>query len=127
MSQFLKNGLNKEDIVLKSDGKQFFSYLYITDTVSGIFEVFFNGKNGEAYNISDENSDITLKNLADKIASYSNKKVIFQLPDDLEKKGYSTATKARLCNKKLLELGWKPKYNINTGIKRTLDILSSID
>lgn len=82
------------------------------------------GKCGEAYNISYEKCDITLKELANIIAKVSGTKVIFDLPDEVEKTGFSTATKAILDNSKIKKLGWKSIYNIEDGIKRTIEILS---
>ena len=126
MSQFLNKALSKEDIILKSNGNQFYSYLYIADTVSGIFFNLFNGKNGEAYNISDSSSDIKLKELAAIIAKAVSKKVKFEIPNETEKKGFSCATKARLDNSKLKKLGWSARYDIHDGVKRTLQILSDL-
>ena len=126
MSQFLSKALSNEDIILKSDGNQFYSYLYIADTVSGIFVNLFNGKNGEAYNISDASSDIKLKDLAAIIAEAVSKEVKFELPNELETKGFSCATKARLDNSKLKKMGWNVRYDINEGIKRTLQILGDL-
>lgn len=126
ISQFIKNGIAKEDIVLKSKGTQFFSYTYVIDAVSGLLTVMLKGKCGEAYNISDEKSDITLKDLANLIANISKTKVIFELPNKVESAGYSKATKARLDNSKISKLGWNAHYDINSGIKRTISILSDI-
>jgi nucleoside-diphosphate-sugar epimerase len=127
LSQFLHKAVNGEDIVLKSEGKQYFSYLHVTDTVSGLLTVLLKGNTGEAYNVADVESDITLKDLAGIIADYSGKKVIFEIPDELEKAGYSTANVARLDSAKLKEIGWNAKYDIKSGIKRTIDILKVID
>lgn len=123
ISQFINKALNDEDIILKSDGSQYYSFLYMSDSVSGLLKVLLDGNTGEAYNISDEASDITLKNLATLIANTCNKKVIFELPDEVEKTGFSKATKARLDNKKLTELGWNAVYNIEEGVARTIAIL----
>lgn len=123
ISQFINKAINGEDIVLKSDGSQYYSFLYMSDSVSGLLKVLLDGKTGEAYNISDEKSDITLKKLADLIAKTCNKKVKFELPDEVEKAGFSKATKARLDNSKLTNLGWRPIYNIEEGINRTIAIL----
>lgn len=127
ISQFINNGINNEDIVLKSKGTQYYSYTYMSDAVSGLLTVLLKGINGEAYNIADENSDIMLKDLAQIIANYSGHKVVFELPDEIEKAGYSKATKARLSSKKIKQLGWKPQYNIKNGIERTLSILKSLN
>ena len=126
ISQFIKKCLAGEDIVLKSEGLQYYSYTYVADAVSGLLWVLLVGDNGEAYNIADENSDIMLKDLAAIIAGIKERKVVFEIPDAIEAAGYSRATKARLDGHKLRRLGWTPRYDINTGIKRTIDILETL-
>ena len=123
LSQFLWNAIDGKDIVLKSAGNQYFSYLHCDDAVSGLLTVMLKGASGEAYNIADAESDIRLKDLAALIAEYAGTKVIFDLPDETEKAGFSTATTARLNSEKLRALGWWPKYDIRSGIKATLDAL----
>lgn len=127
LSQFLHKGVAGEDIVLKSAGTQFYSYLYVMDSVSGLLTVLLNGESGEAYNISDDASDIMLKDLAAIIADYAGEKVVFEIPDAVESAGYSKATKARLDSSKLNSLGWKAKYDIKTGIVRTMEMLKAIN
>lgn len=123
LSQFLKKGLAHEDIVLKSAGTQYYSYTYLADAVAGLLTVLLCGKKGGAYNIADEESDIMLKDLAGIIAKASGTKVVFDVPDVVEAAGYSTATKARLDNKKISELGFRAKYDIESGIERTLKMM----
>ena len=125
ISQFIHKGLNNENIILKSAGKQFYSYTYVTDAIAGFFIVLLKGDSGEAYNIADSSTDITLKELAELIAQLSNTKVVFDLPDAVEKLGYSTATKARLSGEKIKNLGWKSKYSLTEGLSRTLKILQT--
>lgn len=123
LSQFIKKGIAGEDIVLKSAGTQYYSYQYVADSVSGLLTVLLCGESGEAYNIAEERSDIMLKDLAAIIAEFSGKTVVFELPDTVEAAGYSKATKARLDGHKLQALGWKPRYEIQGGIMRTMSIL----
>ncbi|MBR0458811.1 MAG: NAD-dependent epimerase/dehydratase family protein [Victivallales bacterium] len=125
MSQFLRKGIAREDIVLKSAGTQFYSYTYVADAVSGLLTVLLCGETGQAYNIADQASDITLRDLASIIAENAGTKVVFDLPDAVEAAGYSKATKARLNPAKLQALGWKAQYDIRRGIARTLEILRS--
>ena len=127
ISQFIKKGVAGEDIILKSEGNQFYSYQYMADSVSGLLTILLSGENGEAYNIAEEHSDIMLKDLAAIISDINGKKVVFEIPDATEAAGYSTATKARLDGSKLLALGWKPRYDIRSGIERTIRILKEID
>ena len=125
ISQFIKKGIAGEDIVLKSEGTQYYSYQYMADSVSGLLTVLLCGENGEAYNIAEEHSDIMLKDLASVIAEMNGKKVVFEIPDAVEAAGYSTATKARLDGHKIQLLGWKPQYDIKSGMERTIRILKS--
>jgi nucleoside-diphosphate-sugar epimerase len=127
MSQFLHKAIAGEDIVLKSAGTQYYSYTYVADAVSGLLTVLLCGEKGEAYNIADEKSDITLKDLAETIAGCVGKKVVFEIPDFVESAGYSTATKARLDGTKLKSLGWNLKYPIKDGVERTISILCELD
>ena len=127
ISQFIKKGIAGEDIVLKSAGNQYYSYQYVSDTVSGLLTVLLCGESGEAYNIAEEHSDITLKDLASVIAGMNGKEVVFEIPDAVEAAGYSTATKARLDGLKLQNLGWRPKYDIKSGMERTIRILRQMD
>lgn len=124
ISQFIHKAVQKEDIVLKSDGSQLYSYTYVTDAVMGILTILLLGKSKCAYNIADSHSDIMLRDLAEILAEISNKKVIFDLPDDIEAAGYSKATKALLDSSALEELGWKAKVHIREGLQKTIGLLS---
>lgn len=124
LSQFLKKGVNREDIVLKSAGMQNFSYCYVADAVCALLTLFACGQCGEAYNIADEHSDIRLKDLAAIIAQSVGTKVVFEVPDAVESAGYSKASTALLDAEKIHRLGWRAKYTIQDGIRRTIEILS---
>ena len=123
VSQFIRKAVAGEDIVLKSEGNQYYSYTYVCDAVSGLLTVILKGECGEAYNIADESCDIRLKDLAAVLAEKAGVKVVFELPDAVEKAGYSTATKARLDGSKIKALGWRPRYDIRSGMDRTVDML----
>ncbi len=126
LSQFIRNGLNKEDIVLKSEGTQYYSYTYVADAISGLLTILLKGESGQAYNIADIQSDIMLKDLAQIIASEAGTAVVFDLPDATEAAGFSKATKARLDSTKLQQLGWHAHYTIEEGMHRTLEVLREI-
>ena len=126
ISQFFNNALRGEDIVLKSEGRQYYSYLYVADSVSGLLTVLLKGASGEAYNIADESGDVTLRDLATLIAGRVGRRVVFQLPDAVESAGFSRATKARLDGGKLRTLGWLPSYGISQGVAQNLGILGKM-
>ena len=123
LSQFLWKALAGEDIVLKSKGEQYFSYIHCEDAVRAILMILEKGTCGEAYNVADEKSDIQLKDLAELVAGYSGTKVVFDLPTEKEAAGFSKATVARLDSAKLKSLGWTPMYDIKSGVFETINFI----
>lgn len=127
MSQFLRNGLNGENIVLKSTGNQYYSYTYTADAVSGLLTVLLKGEDGQAYNVADSSCDIRLKDLAALIASAAGTQVVFDLPDAIESAGFSKATKARLDGARLRKMGWAIQFPLKEAITRTLEVLKDLE
>ncbi len=124
-SQFIKNAINNEDIVLKSEGKQYYSYCYVADAAYALLYLLLNGKNGEAYNVANSEFDLTLKEFATKISAIVGTKVIFEIPDSDESQGYSKATQAILDTKKIESLGWKPLYSVDEGLEQVIKIMKN--
>ena len=123
-SQFILKALNAEDIVLKSKGNQFFSYTYVADIVSAMLHILIHGETATPYNISNDNCNLHLKDFASLCARWADKQVIFELPSEVENKGYSIAMTAILTNDNLKSLGWIGRYSAEEAINRTLTIMS---
>jgi len=105
-AQFIRNVLRGEDIVMKSTGEQFRSWCYVVDCVSALLHILLKGENCQAYNIADETSNITIKELAEMISEIRNKKVVMEVPTDDEKAGYNVVKKSVFSTKKIRDLGW---------------------
>lgn len=124
-ADFLRNILNEENIVLKSDGSSIRTYTYISDAVSAMFKVLLQSKD-IVYNIADEKSETSIKQLAETMVSiYPEKglKLEFDI-DTSSNKGAAAFTLGILSTEKIRnELNWKPKYSIKDGFKRTLEFL----
>ena len=123
IAQFIKNAANDDDIVLKSEGKQLYSYIDVFQAAYAVLFIMLNGENGNAYNISADSGEWYMRELADMAASHAGKKVVFDLPDEKEKAGFSTATKALLDNNKLKKLGWQECFECNEILDYTIDIV----
>ena len=123
LSQFILNAVNGEDIVLKSEGKQRFSYVYAADAVRALFLILFDGVDGAAYNIADTHETLQLREIAKILAEISDRQVVFDLPNEVEKKGFSRAQTAVLATDKIQKLGWKAQYDMENGLKRTVEIM----
>ncbi|OAU48255.1 dTDP-glucose 4,6-dehydratase [Lacticaseibacillus rhamnosus] len=124
-SQFILKAVNKENIILKSQGSQYYSYAYVADVVSALLFLLVRGKNGEAYNVANPELDIHLKDFAGELAKVVNRKVVYNLPDATELAGYSKVTKAVLDTKKINKLGWEPLFGREASLKHTIEILRS--
>lgn len=125
-SQFINNAVNGENIVMKSDGMQEYSYGYVGDCAVALFFIMLKGGRGEAYNIADPNSKIRLRDFAEFSAKAGGTQVVYEAPTDIEKMGYSKITKATMNVDKLLSLGFISKYPVEEGIKRTVDYIKEM-
>lgn len=124
-AQFLRNALEGTDIVLKSMGEQKRSYTYVFDAVSAILTILFSGKSNECYNVSNENSISTIAEVARTVADIAGTKVVFDIPSELESKGFSKPQNCILDNTKLKSLGWLGKYTLLKGMDECYCILKS--
>jgi nucleoside-diphosphate-sugar epimerase len=119
----MRNVLKGEPVVLKSAGTQSRSYCYVAECVTGLLYILTNGKNKNAYNIANDASEITVKELAEAVALAGGQELVIESAGAEEKKGYSTFTKAVLNADKLKSLGWRPRYGLDEGIRNSLEIL----
>ena len=124
-AQFLRNAINGENIVLKSKGEQKRTYCYVMDAVSGLLKVLFSGKSCEAYNVANDASIATIAELASCVAELAETKVVFDLPDEIESKGFSKPQNCVLETTKIKALGWQGKFSLKQGLKETMDILKN--
>lgn len=122
-AQFLRKAINHENIVLKSKGEQYRSWIYVKDCAFAILTILFRGQNGEAYNVADEHSCVTIHELAELIAKQSGVNVIFEIPTNEESKGFSFIKNALFDTSKLQALGWQPQYNLERGISESIKLL----
>lgn len=123
-AQFIRNVLRGEDIVMKSTGEQFRSWCYVVDCANGILHILLKGQNREAYNIADDKSNITIKKLAEIIAKIEDRKVIIDIPSDVEKVGFNVVKKSIFDISKLCNLGWNPlNDNINDNLISVINYL----
>lgn len=119
-AQFIRNVLRAENIVMKSTGAQFRSWCYVVDCVSALLHVLLLGENGQAYNIADNNSNVSIKELAELIASIGKKRVIRDIPDEIERLGGNVVTKSVFSTEKLTALGWQPQTPLAKGLEKTI-------
>lgn len=119
-AQFIRNVIQGDNIVMKSTGEQFRSWCYVVDCVSALLYILLKGDCGEAYNIADADSNISIRELAEAVARISGQKVIIDLPDSDEKRGFNPVTKSVFSTEKIMTLGWRPMHHIDDGFYHTI-------
>ena len=123
VAQFAKKAAARENIVLKSEGNQKYSYAFETDAAAGILYTLLLGEPGRAYNVADRESDITLKKLAGILAQIAGTQVVFERPEETEQRGYSGRTKGMLDPSQLESLGWQACVHLQEGLRCTVESL----
>ena len=120
---FISQIIEKEKIVLKSDGTAVRSFMYITDAIIAMFYVMLKGENGVAYNIVSENGEASVKELANIMAAkVADKqiKVIFDYAKRNEIEVASALSVVTGSSEKLSGLGWTMNYSIAEGSSRMM-------
>ena len=124
-AQFARSVAEGKDIVLNSKGETVRSYCSIDDAVSALLFILVFGENGEAYNVSSDNSTVSILELA-RLFCEENKdiKVVFDFKDNAQT-GYLKTNKISLNNAKLKGLGWQSTDNICSMVKAVCDEFKS--
>lgn len=119
-AQFAKSVIKGDDIVLHTKGESAKPYCYTIDAVIAIFYLLLKGENGDAYNIANSNTYISIHDMAQFLAKEFKPacKVIVELHDDM---GYAPVTKLNLNTDKLQSLGWEPHYNLRDMFSQLIE------
>ena len=120
VTNFIVQALKGEDITVYGDGSQTRSFSFVDDTVNGIIALMESSHN-DVFNIGNPN-EITINELACKIIELtnSNSKLINKLlPQDDPKQRQPDITKA----KNLLK--WQPEVDLEVGLSKTIEWVSS--
>lgn len=123
-SQFPRDVAAGKDIILKSSGSQIRSYCYILDCASAILTILLKGESGQAYNISNRDSIVTIRQMAEVFAQAAGRKVLFDLPTEQEKAVFNPMDNSSLDASRLEALDWKGLFDMETGARRTLVCLT---
>lgn len=130
-ADFFRDVINNRNIVLKSEGTSIRTYTYVSDAVSALFYILLSGDENEiAYNISSEDSVVSIRQLAEKMVEVFPERALrleFDIPEAKLNDGTAPFTLGILSSDKLKALGWQPRISLEEGIKRTVAFLESED
>ena len=116
-----------KDIVMKSDGSQIRSYCYCLDSASAILTVLLKGESVHAYNISNPESIINIREMAEILAKSAGVQLKMEPPTEAEKKEFNPMSNSSLDSTQLLKLGWKGLFNAERGFAHTVRIIKELD
>lgn len=125
-SAFAYAAARGENLVLKSDGSQIRSYCYCLDCASAIIKVLLLGNRICAYNISNPDSIISLKEMVRLLAEFGGVELLQQEATKEDRKGFSPMSNSALDSTRLQELNWTACFDVKTGLEHTVKILKDI-
>ncbi len=122
LPMYAYKALNKEIIPVHGDGHQTRTFCYITDAIEGFLRVLLKGTPGYAYNIGNDENEISMRNLAalfTKIEGGGASYAMIPYPDN-----YPAGEPQRRCpdlTKARTDLAFIPKVHLEVGLKRFVD------
>lgn len=128
-SDLCQNIVNRENIVLHSEGSAMRAFCYVADAVIAYFKVLLDGEAAAAYNVGgDETRETSMRDLAEMlVALYPERKL--KVVYDIDKanaiygKMRSSVERKYPSLKQIYAMGWSQKYDIPSMFKRTIDSL----
>lgn len=116
---FVVRALKGKDLIIHDDGSQIRAWTYVDDFIDGLLLAMTKKKAiGRSYNIGNPRSVITVYNLALLIRnlSKSKSKIRFKKMNHQD-----VALRIPNINSAKIDLGFKPKVEIENGLKKTID------
>ncbi|MDQ3021111.1 MAG: dTDP-glucose 4,6-dehydratase [Bacteroidota bacterium] len=113
----IAKALSGEKLPVYGDGKNIRDWLYVEDHCTAIMDVLHKGKDGEVYNIGGDNEwyNIDIVKLILKELNKSEDQIQYVKDRPGHDRRYAIDS-----TKMMTELGWKPKYNFEDGIEKTI-------
>lgn len=114
-AEFARCAIEQKNIILHTLGNTVRTYCYTKDAVTAIFCLLVRGKAGEPYNVTNMDTAISIRDMAELVADLIVEKPInvqIDIPDDIDKFGYNPEMIIRLDSRKLEALGWKPTVRL---------------
>lgn len=121
-AQFAKSIVDCSDIVLHTKGNSSKPYCYTTDAVSALLYILLLGQPGEAYNIANENTYMSVRQLAEYLVKSFCPDISIKI--DLHPElAYAPDTFVPLSTSKLQELGWRPLVGVHEMFRRYISYI----
>jgi UDP-glucuronate decarboxylase len=114
------------DIVMLSDGSPKRTFCYSADAIIGYYKVLVKGRPGEAYNIGVERPEISIHELAEKIAGLGRQlfgykgNVVRQVSTEQDYLVDNPDRRCPVIQKARTHLGYNPSIDLDEGLRRSM-------
>jgi UDP-glucuronate decarboxylase len=118
--------LANRDIVLLSDGSATRTFCYVSDAVTGYYKVLVRGGAGEAYNVGVEEPEISMRDLAEKLADLGRRhfgyagRVVHETSDEVDYLVDNPSRRCPVIAKARDQLDYRPRVDLDEGLRRSL-------
>lgn len=121
-AEFARCCIEGKDIVLHTEGKTTRNYCYTRDAALAILCVLLNGTNGEAYNVVNQETTISIRDMAEMLVKHypeKNIKVVYEI--DQVNRGYNPDVIISLNTEKLKNIGFEAKTSLLESYTRMIE------
>lgn len=118
--QFAHAAISGDNVVLKTKGLSEGNYVDSIDCVSALLTLLAYGEPGQAYNVVNEESHGTIREVAQTaidVLGHGQSKVIVEL-DEQNRAGYAPDVHLRLSSAKLRNLGWRSTASLEESFEK---------
>lgn len=127
--QFVRSAMANKDIEIKASGESARMYLYTFDAVTALLTILLNGSNGKAYNVANQNSYCSIRQLAQMICDLFSPQshVLVNTGTAEEKAIYPPDSYLRLDTSALESLGWEPCVSLQDSLRYLSVAIEELD
>lgn len=118
-AQFIRLAREGKDIILKSPGLQMRSWCYVVDAVNALLHILLKGESRQAYNVADDTSNLTIRQLAEHIARFGGCQVRFEVDEALMRQN-DIISRAVFDTARLRSLGWHPIADVEHNLRSSV-------
>lgn len=123
-AEFARCVLEKRDIVLHTPGRTVRTYCYTKDAVSALLYILTKGETGQAYNVTNMETAVSIREMAELVCSLypeAGIQVTCDMPADLSAFGYNPEMIIKLDSSKLNGLGWNATVDLAGMYRNMID------
>lgn len=124
---FLSQAIERKPLTVHDKGSQTRTFCYVTDAIIGFFQVLLSDKNGEVFNIGNDDREINMKDLAEVLAEIVPHKIEINLVNYPE--AYPQDEPSRRCpdlSKAKSLVNYRPSISLTDGLRRSYRWMKSV-